>query len=71
MTILISEGVCNFCGETFSKSVITRHIKACRAEKVVLKAGVRRGEGGRIICGEFKFRHAVRDTNHWALTFGE
>ena len=39
MPKLISEGVCNFCGETFSKSVITRHIKACRAEKVVLKAG--------------------------------
>lgn len=35
----ISKGICNLCGETFDKSAITRHLKTCREEKVILKEG--------------------------------
>ncbi len=33
MSKLTSEGICNFCGGTFDKSVMTRHLKTCRADK--------------------------------------
>jgi hypothetical protein len=29
-----SKGTCNFCGETFSKSVMTRHVESCRQKEV-------------------------------------
>ena len=35
---IASEGICNFCGETFSKAAITRHIAACRAKRMPQKA---------------------------------
>ena len=29
----MSKGACNFCGETFSKSVMTKHLKSCKERK--------------------------------------
>jgi hypothetical protein len=44
----MSKGACNFCGETFSKSAMTRHLKSCKqknsAETVSEGQGSRKAE---------------------------
>ena len=40
-----SKGQCNLCGETFSKSAITRHLKSCKQKKSA--KAVSKGQGSR------------------------
>jgi hypothetical protein len=39
MPRFVSKGQCTLCGETFSKTVITRHLAKCRAEHPLRKKG--------------------------------